>query len=301
MLAQGERVRVGLALGGGGARGYAHLGVIRVLRREGIPIDVVAGTSMGAVLGGALASGIDLDKLERIIKRLDLNRLLAFPRNALGRLVGRATTEYLYKQIDWRRSQPRETQRLENFVRLLTKGRSFEELKIPFAAVAADIDTGEQVILQSGALAPAIAASVVLPGIHYPIHHQGRFLVDGGVVNKVPIDVTFALGADVVIAVDVSASLIKEAVTSLDLLLQAETIVARELNRVKLQLLQREYGDCLLVLQPDLARVKLLALNEIDLPIETGALEAQRQLPAIQKLIARQTTQRAPDVMPVAA
>jgi NTE family protein len=290
MFISDKRVRVGLALGGGGARGYAHLGVIRVLRREGIPIDVVAGTSMGAVLGGAVASGINLDKLEAIIKQLDLNKLLAFPRNALGRLIGRATSEYLYKQTDWRSSRPHEIQRFEEFVRLLTKGSSFEELKIPFAAVAADIDTGEQIILQSGPLAPAIAASVALPGIHYPVHHQGRFLIDGGVINKVPIDVAFALGADVVIAVDASAPLIKGAVTSLDLLLQAETIVSRELNRVKLQLLQHQYGNSLLVIQPDLARRKLLALNEIEQPIQAGAAEAQRQLPAIGRLIARATT-----------
>lgn len=285
-MSEGQgRIRVGLALGGGGARGYAHLGVIRVLRREGLPIDVVAGTSMGAILGGALASGIDLDKLEQIIRQMDLNKLLAFPRNALGRLIGRATSEYLYKQTSWRHQRPAETQRLEEFVRLLSRGRSFEELAIPFAAVAADIDSGEEVILRTGPLAPAIAASVALPGIHYPVHHQGRFLIDGGVVNKIPIDVAFALGADRVIAVDVSAPLIKGVITSLDVLLQAETIVAQELSRVKCQLLQRQYGERLLILRPHLARLKLLALNELDLPIRAGAAEAERQLPAIRRLI----------------
>jgi NTE family protein len=280
------QVKVGLALGGGGARGYAHLGVIKVLRREGIPIDVVAGTSMGAMLGGALASGIDLDKLEQIVRQMDLNKLLAFPRNALGRLIGRATSEYLYKQTSWRHSKPRETQHVEEFIRLLSKGRSFEELKVPFAAVAADIDTGEEVILRTGSLASAIAASVALPGIHYPVHHQGRFLIDGGVINKIPIDVAFALGADLVIAVDVSAPLTKGVVTSLDVLMQAETIVAHELSRVKCQMLQRQYGERLLILRPHLAHLKLLALQELDLPIQAGATEAQRQLPIIHRLLA---------------
>ena len=284
-----KRLRVGLALGGGGARGYAHIGVIRELRRAGIPIDLVAGTSMGAIVGSVLAAGLDVDKLEQVIRRLDINKLLSFPQNALGRLVGRATSDYLglHRSVDWRHSWPEETQRFEEFIRLLTKGCSFETLKLPFAAVAADLDTGEQVVLRSGRLAPAVAASTALPGIRYPVYHQGRFLIDGGVVNTLPIDVAFELGAEVVIAVDVSTPLARGAVTNLDVLFQAEAIVAHELNQLQLELMRRRHGDRLLVLEPRVTELKMLQLNEMDQPIQAGQAEARRQMPSVRRLTAR--------------
>lgn len=273
---------MGLALGGGGARGYAHLGVLRVLDREGIPIDAVAGTSMGAVIGGAYAGGVDLTKLEAILKRLDLNKLLAFPHSSVWGVVGNTATE-LFTKLDWRRADPESTQALVEFFELFTRRREFADLEIPFAVVTADIDTGEEVVLTQGPLGRALAAGVAIPGIHYPVEIDGRFLVDGGLVNRVPADVAFSLGADLVIAVDVSAELYTEKPhSSFEVLLQAESILLRELTRLQLALVKERYGDRLLILRPPVQHIKSLSLEEIEGPARVGETTTEDLLPEIR-------------------
>lgn len=283
--------RVGLALGGGGARGYAHLGVIRTLREQGIPLDLVVGTSMGAVMGGAFACGHDLYKLEEVLKELNLNRLLGFPSSnrALAEVIGRTAREYLTPgqgRAHWRRKDPERTQKLLTFFRLLTRERNFEDLEIPFAAIAADIDTGEEVVLRRGPIYRAISASVAVPGLHDPVRLDGRYLVDGGVVNKVPVDVAVALGAQVVIAVDVGGALAPNVYTSLEVLTQASSVTSRELTRVKLDLMRARLGERLVVLRPSVAGVKMLALHEVATPVRAGEREARARLPAIRAALA---------------
>ncbi len=281
---EGEnRPRLGLALGGGGARGYAHLGVLRALDRAGIPVDAVAGTSMGAVIGGAYAGGVDLTKLEEVLKRLDLNKLLGFPHSSVWGVLGNTAAE-LFTKLDWRRADPESTQALVEFFELFTRGQEFADLKIPFAVVTADIDTGEEVVLTEGSLGRAMAAGVAIPGIHYPVEIDGRFLVDGGLVNRVPADVAFSLlGADRVIAVDVSAELYTEEPTSsFEVLLQAESILLRELTRLQLALAKERYGDRLLILRPAVQHIKALSLEEVEGPARAGEIETERLLPEIR-------------------
>lgn len=282
-----SRATVGLALGGGGARGYAHLGVIRTLERHRVPIDIIAGTSMGAVIGGAYACGIDLTKLERIIKTLDLNNMLGFPRSSLRGLVGKTASEYLFKRHDWRQHDPESTQALIEFFDVLTQRKTFAELKIRFAVSAVDIDTGEGIVLREGSVSRAIAAGITIPGIHYPVEHQGRFLVDGGLINRVPADVAFSLGADVVIAVDVSAPLIPDATTSVEVLMQAESIMLRELTNLRLALLRERSGERLLVLTPPVKDVKTFSLDEVGPPVRAGEEETERHIGEIKALVAR--------------
>ncbi len=280
--------KVGLALGGGGARGYAHLGVIRTLQKHQIPIDIVVGTSMGAVMGGAFACGVDLDKLERLLKNLDLNKLLGIPDNTLKGvegLVGRTASEYLFKRADWRNVEPAHTKKLFEFFYVFAGDKEFQDLKIPFAAVAADIDTGEEVVLKEGKVYQAVAASVAIPGIHYPVKLGGRFLVDGGVINKIPIDVTVELGADIVIAVDVSTPLLSRVETSIDTLMQASAIAFHALTQLKLAQAKQVLGNRLLVLRPAIETVRMLHLNKLDLPIKAGELEAERHIEQIKTLI----------------
>lgn len=178
-------VRIGIALASGGSRGCAHSGVLRVLEREGIPIAAVAGTSIGALVGGVYAAGIPADHIQREWLEADLPRVVraflpGFPRAGL--------------------SSGRE---MERYIRSLIGDVRFEDLPIPFAAVACDLNTGEAIVLQSGPLAKAIRASASIPGVFHPVRWDGRLLVDGGLVDPLPIRVCRQLGADVVIGVDV--------------------------------------------------------------------------------------------------
>lgn len=279
------RPKVGLALGGGGARGYAHIGVLKTLLEHRIPIDVVAGTSMGAVIGSACMCGLNMDKLAKLLKSLDLHDLLGVPASPLPEMVERAASEYLFHKIHWRSGDQAKTLRLMEFYKLLTHNRSFEELEKPFAAVAADIDSGEEVVMDRGKIYRALAASVALPGIHDPVLWQGRLLVDGGVVDKVPVKVAVALGADVVIAVDVSSALSTRIDTSLEVIAQASAITSRILMQTQLELMHRRLGSKLVLIQPEVTGIKTLDLNRLDPPLQAGVRAAEAALPDIHRAL----------------
>lgn len=179
---QGSRPTVGLALGGGAVRGCAHVGVLKVLEKEGIPVDLIAGTSVGSIVGALYASGVPVKEMERLISGIRWRNLvrLTCPRAAF--VENSPLAHWLEKQIG---------------------KRIFEDLKIPFAAVASDAQTGEAVILRTGSVAEAIRASTAIPFMMHPVRYHGRILIDGGVVHKVPAALARSMGADLVIAVDV--------------------------------------------------------------------------------------------------
>ncbi|MGQ9734622.1 MAG: patatin-like phospholipase family protein [Candidatus Bipolaricaulia bacterium] len=279
------RPKIGVALGGGGARGYAHIGVLRILQQEGVPIDIVVGTSMGAIIGGAYAVGLDMTKLEKILTNLDLNKLLDLPSSPVATVAGRIASEFLTR-TDWRKNEQEETKNLCQFFSVFTKGLEFKDLKrVKFAVVAADIDTGEEVVIQEGPLHRAIAASATVPGLHYPIRYNDRFLVDGGIVNKLPADVALRLGAEVVIAVEVSSPLAKGVKNSIEVLTQAETITGRELMRMKLERVRERLGERLILLQPALDRVSMLSLDQVAAAARAGEREAWKHLDRIKALV----------------
>jgi NTE family protein len=182
-----ETPRIGLALGSGGARGAAHTGVLKVLDREGVHPTIVAGSSIGSLIGAAYASGIPTADMEKEWLAVGVSKVLrgfmpTFPRTSL--------------------SSGHELRKL--LVGLFGDVR-IEDLPMPFAAVACDIDTGEPVALRSGSLVDAILASTAIPGIFHPVRWESRILVDGGMVDPVPVSVCRDLGADLVIAVDITA------------------------------------------------------------------------------------------------
>lgn len=184
-----RRPRIGLALGSGSARGLAHIGVLRALKEAHIEVDVVAGTSMGAVIGAVFAAG-KLDGLSARLRNLDWPGIVAlldpvFPRSGL---------------IDG--------QKIAEFVRAHVPSARIEDLLLPFAAVATDITNGEQVVATTGDLTEAVRASIAVPGIFTPVRSNGRILVDGGLVNPVPVRVARAMGADLVIAVDLNHDIV---------------------------------------------------------------------------------------------
>jgi len=177
--------KVALALGGGGLRGFAHLGVLTALEEAGIRPDIVVGTSAGAVVGAAYASGKSPAEIEAIARSVKLSSLVDFAFSKSGLMRG---------------------DNIANWVNTLTGDVPIEHFPRRFAAVATDLDTGRAVLLDRGPAGPAVRASAAVPGAHVPVAYGGGHLVDGGVASLVPVRFARALGADVVIAVDVYCS-----------------------------------------------------------------------------------------------
>lgn len=180
-----DDLKIGLALASGGARGSAHTGVLKVLEAEGIPISAVAGSSIGAMVGGVYAAGVLIERIEQEWLNTNLPKVMrsflpTFPRAGLS--SGGELLKYLHQ---------------------LLGDVQIEELQVPFAAVGCDIDTGEAVILDHGSLVDAIRASVSIPGIFHPVRWEGHLLVDGGLVEPLPVRLCRDFDVDIVIGVDI--------------------------------------------------------------------------------------------------
>jgi NTE family protein len=284
------RLKVGLALGGGGARGFAHIGVLHALASNDIPIDVIAGTSIGAIIGCSYACGIPPKKLAALLDSLNLHELLGVPKNPLPEMVERVATEMLFQKAGWRNGDRDKTQQLFEFFKLMTRNRSFDELKIPFAAVACDVDTGEEIVMDQGKVYRALAASAALPGVHDPIRWDGRLLVDGGIIDKVPVKVAVALGADVVIAVDVSSALSETVNTTIEVIVQSGAITSRRLMQTQMELMQLKLGPRLITITPDVSNIKTLALHEVSRPAEVGRVATEAVVADIKHVLESETS-----------
>ena len=201
-----ERPRVGLALAGGFARGIAHIGVLRVLREAEIPIDCVAGTSVGALIGASYCAGATLEEMEQIGTTTKFTDF------------GRWTPSWLGLATN---------QRMEKYFARFTPAKTFEELKIPLSIATTDINAGVSVYYSHGALMPPIRASCAYPGLFLPIQYDGRTLVDGFLTAPVPVEGALLLGADIVIAVYLEAGSLEQPRTFTDVLSRAFTIVQR--------------------------------------------------------------------------
>jgi NTE family protein len=218
-----ERPRVGLALAGGFARGIAHIGVLRVLREAGIPIDCISGTSVGALIGAGFCAGASLEDMQKI---------------------GAATTF-----ADFGRWTPSwlglaTNHRMEKYLARFTPAKTFEELAIPFAVAATDINAGISVYYTRGPLALPIRASCAYPGLFVPIQFEGRTLVDGFLTSPVPVEGALLLGADIVIAVYLEAGNVEQPRTFTDILSRSFTIIQRHTD-----LAWRQQAD--VIIEPD--------------------------------------------------
>ena len=183
------RPRIGLALGSGAGRGWAHIGVLRALERAGVEVDVVCGTSVGALVGGVYLAG-RLDELEEWVRKLNMLRLLRYLDIRVkggGLIAGDRLMTRLERDLD---------------------GIAVEELEKPFAAIATELPTGHEIWLRRGPLANAVRASFALPGVFTPYPYEGRWLVDGALVNPVPVSVCRAFASRLVIAVNLNADII---------------------------------------------------------------------------------------------
>ncbi len=215
-----QRPRTALVLSGGGARGFAHVGVLKALEEARVPVDVIVGTSMGAIIGGLYASGMSADDIERELLRVDWGGLFSTrePRQLLSQRRKEEDFDFSpvlqlgFKDGEFRLPTGAVSSRsLEMLLRRYTLGTRhlphFDGLPTPFRAVATDMETGEAVVLQDGDLAAALRASMSVPGVFSPLELGGRILGDGGLVNNLPVDVARALGAQTVIAVNIGTPL----------------------------------------------------------------------------------------------
>jgi NTE family protein len=253
-----EHPRIGLALGSGGARGFAHLGVIKVLKDEGIPIHLIAGSSMGALVGSFYGAGIDMDRLYKLSTAFKRKYFLDFTVPKMGFIAGKKVKE---------------------FIKVFTHGKNIEDLTIPLGIVATDLLTGEKVVFKNGPVADAVRASISIPGIFVPEKNNGRILVDGGVSDRVPVSVAKEMGADIVIAVDVSMVKRNAEITSIyDVIMQSIDIMQTEI-------INKREGAADIMLRPPVEIYSSRAFTNIKELILLGEEEAKKHLDQIKKVI----------------
>jgi NTE family protein len=248
-----DNVKIGLALGGGFFRGIAHIGVLQVLAENKIPISMVAGTSIGSAVGAAYAAGADPFMLGKLVCACSENMFYDVGMPRMGLIKG---------------------EKIVAFMRTITGNKSFEQTKIPFAAVACDIERGEKVVLSQGNLAQAVRASVSVPGVFRPVEYEGRLLVDGGVMERLPVSVVRDMGADVTIAVDVGARTGSYSVRN------TVDVMMRALELMEYQVIASETPPDVL-LHPELHHITMTSLSQAQECLERGRGEATYHLPEI--------------------
>ncbi|TWI50474.1 NTE family protein [Pseudomonas duriflava] len=281
-LGENTHPKVGLVLSGGAARGLAHIGVLKGLEEQGVHIDAIAGTSMGAVIGGLYAAGYKADEIERIALDMDWQQVLSDqpPRKDIPFRRKQDDRDYLIKQPlsirdDGTIGLPIGVIQGQNLSMLLERllvhtsnTRNFDKLAIPFRAVATDIATGEKIVFSKGHLPRAIRASMAIPAVFAPVEINGRLLVDGGMVDNIPIDVARSMGVDRVIVIDIGTPLLKrkQLVTVVDILNQSTTLMTR--NNSEAQLATLQVDDILI--QPPLAAYDSTAFGNATELIDAG-------------------------------
>lgn len=287
-----ERPRIGLVLGGGGALGFAHIGVLKVLEEQRIPIDFIAGTSMGSIVAGLYASGLSPEDMQMFLEGLNWNAVMsdATPRRELYFRRKKDDQRYLFEMgLNW--NGPKLStglaagQKFNNLMQLMTLRvasiTNFNELPIPYRAVATDLESGEPYVIDHGNLAQAMRASMAVPGAFTPVEMHGRILVDGGVVENLPVDVVKAMGADIIIAVDVGAAsdqVDREQLQTLGGILGRTYSVAQRPNSLH-QLRKADIG-----IQPALADFTASQFQRVSELIPQGKLAAQAKVDELSKL-----------------
>jgi len=255
-----KRPLVGLALGGGMARGCAHIGVLRELEKHDIPIDLIAGTSVGSLIGGAYAAGLSPDQIEKMALTISWNDL------------GRVTISKLgfYN-----------SERTEDYVRKHFPVTEFEKARLPFGAVATDIQTGKMVIFTEGSLPLAIRASCAMPIFYTPVVVNGRMMVDGGLVGHIPASVARLMGADLVIAIDVNSQHLPIPPPT-----HLFTVMSQALSVMGRTAVQYLYADADIVIRPQIEQVRPDDLSKAADMITAGEEAARRVIDKIKRSLA---------------
>jgi NTE family protein len=265
------KVRIGLALGGGAAKGFAHIGVIKMLEASGIRPDVVSGTSAGSVVGALYASGMDAFQLQETAFSLDQASVRDVSLFSGGLVKG---------------------QKLQDYVNQLVGNRPLEKLDRPLAVVSTELETGERAVFVRGNTGQAVRASSSIPGVFEPVAISGKHYVDGGVVSPVPVDAARQLGADIVIAVDIST---RPDGSNPDGMLN---IVGQSIGIMGRKLAEQELARADVVIRPKVGMIGPTDFDQKNVAILEGERAALAAIPAIRAKIAEKTAAQA---MPVQA
>lgn len=288
---------IGLVLGGGGARGAAHIGVLQVLEREHIPICRIAGTSMGSIVGGLYASGYTANEMENVIGHLDWKDLFSDDPDRIEEPMRRKDADYRYLlnfEVGYKNGHivtPAGVVQGQKLLLLLRRlmistwdVRDFDDLAIPFRAVATDIVAGQPVVFAHGDLPLAIRSSMSVPGAFAPTNVEGKLLVDGGLMDNVPIDVVRGMGADQLIVVDVGSPLAQESQLSNPVALLNQMVSALMAEKTARQLAALDEHDILI--RPALGTLGAGEFNRAEEAIAVGRAAAEAALPRLRALSA---------------
>lgn len=249
-------MKVGLALGGGFARGIAHIGVLQALLERKIPIDLVAGTSAGSLVGSIYCAGFDPWTMERIVKQMHWRNLV---------------------RLRLRRDGLLDASGLERFIIGHVGDLEFSNLRLPFTAVATDLSTGQPVLLNSGRVSVAVRASCAFPGIFLPVRNGDQTLVDGGLTYPVPAAVVRQMGADLVIGVELN-----QPSAGLERPRNLLHIMLHSLALVQRPHVERALAEADVAIRPDLSEFSIWELERVDELVQAGRVAAEAALPAIE-------------------
>lgn len=253
------RKKVGLVLGGGAARGFAHIGVLKVIEEAKVPVDCIAGASAGGLMGALFCAGLRWEDVAEIITGITWGKLISFRPSRKGFFL---------------------PDKMERYLDHLIAGKRFEDLAVPFAVTAVDAQTGECIILDSGNIASAVRASCSVPGVFHPYERDGRMLIDGGMKNSVPADVVKRMGAEFIVAINLNGDRFRNGYpknifqivrNTLDIIISNNTLAGLP------------YID--VMIEPDLRMFKYGSLRHKWEMIRCGEEAMSEVLPDIQKVI----------------
>ena len=285
-----SRKKIGLVLSGGGAKGFAHIGVIKVLEKAGVKIDYIGGTSVGSVIGALYASGYNATQLDSIFRDTDFNNLITdyIPRSSKNFYEKRNDEMYAFSLPvnNFKVGIPLSLSKgmfNYNLINRLTKHvkeiHDFNKLPIPFLCMATDIETGQQVVLNKGYLAKALLASSAFPSIFSPVELEGKLLVDGGVSNNFPVDEIRKLGADIIIGVDV-----QDEIKDRNSLNDATKILVQINNLQMIEKMKANKETTDIYIKPEVNQYGIISFDAIEDIINKGEMAANEQIDKIKKL-----------------
>lgn len=273
-LPKEKRPKVALVLGGGGARGFAHIGVFRVIKEEKIPIDLVIGTSIGSIAGAFYCAGVSLDKLEGLAKDIDWRSISNF---GIPSLISMVVKENLLSN-----------KQIEDFIEKNIGNVRFDQLQIPLVCIATDLNTGERILLREGHVGFAVRASATIPGFFKPVEYRQRYLVDGGLIENVPVNVAKLFDADIIIVVAVSADITKHKPNKIfSTLLQSIYIQGNVLDQENIQMAD-------VIIRPDVGQMSTADLKHAYEAVDKGFIAARSALKNIKTAIINKTQEMYP-------
>jgi NTE family protein len=254
-----KRPKIGLALGAGAARGFAHVGVLQTFIENDIPVDYVAGCSMGAFIGAMYATGSDMFFFERLIPQFELRNILDFRIPKHGLIKG---------------------EKIKELVRLLTKNKNIEETDIPYRCVAVELTDSKLQVFDKGPISEAVRASISIPGLFVPHEIEGKYYVDGGVLERMPVSVARDMGADIVIGVDVGyKGECQKAPTGM------MQVMALSMNIMNWEIARNKIYDADILILPKVRRINAFSSEEAEDCIQLGRAAALEALPEIKKAL----------------